>query len=396
MLYQGAGIPVDVIGIKENNKRIIADLLRFADVGMTKKEVSDSTRLSFATVSNLCNEMLEAGLLQADKKSEIAVGRSPYALCLNYNKYRTVCINVQMQAVLGIGLLNLRNEVICYKKYDVKDLSSPEAVIHEAKLRFDSDFGEFCAGYKLIGVGVAVSGIFDISSEKLVNCAVRMYEGSPIKLIVEREFSLPSYVDNESNLCAIGMRRRISNCLDLIYIHISEGLGVGIICQGMLLRGAHGYGGEVAFIPIGDKDKYCPISDSYGCIENDISIPAIISDFMDNKPSLCDKLKAWGDFVAALEAGNQKAVKIGENVGRLIGELCAILINIFDTEKVVIGGEISQLDHFINEYILSVINKKCHLYGKRDISIDYDAQSEKTINEGLSEMLYERLCISSF
>ena len=368
---------MDVIGIKENNKRIIADL-------------------SFATVSNLCNEMLEAGLLQADKKSEIAVGRSPYALCLNYNKYRTVCINVQMQAVLGIGLLNLRNEVICYKKYDVKDLSSPEAVIHEAKLRFDSDFGEFCAGYKLIGVGVAVSGIFDISSEKLVNCAVRMYEGSPIKLIVEREFSLPSYVDNESNLCAIGMRRRISNCRDLIYIHISEGLGVGIICQGMLLRGAHGYGGEVAFIPIGDKDKYCPISDSYGCIENDISIPAIISDFMDNKPSLCDKLKAWGDFVAALEAGNQKAVKIGENVGRLIGELCAILINIFDTEKVVIGGEISQLDHFINEYILSVINKKCHLYGKRDISIDYDAQSEKTINEGLSEMLYERLCISSF
>ena len=164
----------------------------------------------------------------------------------------------------------------------------------------------------------------------------------------------------------------------------------------MLLRGAHGYGGEVAFIPIGDKDKYCPISDSYGCIENDISIPAIISDFMDNKPSLCDKLKAWGDFVAALEAGNQKAVKIGENVGRLIGELCAILINIFDTEKVVIGGEISQLDHFINEYILSVINKKCHLYGKRDISIDYDAQSEKTINVGLSEMLYERLCISSF
>ena len=386
---------MDVIGIKENNKRIIADVLRFADSGLTKKEISDSTHLSFATVSNLCNEMLDAGLLLAAKKSEIAVGRSPYSLCLNYNKYRTVCINVQMQAVLGIGLLNLRNEVISYKTYNVNDLLSPEAVLNEAKKRFDEDFSQFCIGSQLIGVGVAVSGIFDIFSETLVNCAVRMYEGCRIKEIVESEFLLPSYVDNESNLCAIGMHRRISDCNDLVYIHISEGLGVGIICQGNLLRGAHGYGGEVAYIPIGNPAKYCSKSDSYGCIENDISIIGIISEFRKSATPYGDKLKFWQEFVKALKSGYSDATSISTNVGCLIGELCAILINIFDTERVIIGGEISQISTYINEHVLSVINRKCHLYGKRDISIGYDFQSEKTINEGLSEIIYEKLCISS-
>lgn len=52
---------LDIMDIKQNNIKSIMKVLRESDAqsGMTKKEIADRTGLSFATVSNLCNELLE-------------------------------------------------------------------------------------------------------------------------------------------------------------------------------------------------------------------------------------------------------------------------------------------------------------------------------------------------
>ena len=224
---------LDVMDIKQHNVKSIVNVLRFSagESGLTKRDIADRTALSFATVSNLCNELLERGIVEIVKKNSMSVGRTPSTVNLAYNRFCTVCLNLQMKGVLGIAVLNIRNEIVFHQKYDISGLDAPEEVIDYARKRFD-EIARENSNHVYIGVGVAVSGIFDLATQTLVNCAVKMYEGVPLKAIVEKAFQLPGYVDNEANLCALSLKHTIAECRNLVYLHISEGVGVGIICEG--------------------------------------------------------------------------------------------------------------------------------------------------------------------
>ena len=74
------------------------------------------------------------------------------------------------------------------KNNDISGLDAPEEVIDYARKRFD-EIARENSNHVYIGVGVAVSGIFDLATQTLVNCAVKMYEGVPLKAIVEKASS---------------------------------------------------------------------------------------------------------------------------------------------------------------------------------------------------------------
>ena len=102
---------LDVMDIKQHNVKSIVNVLRFSagESGLTKRDIADRTALSFATVSNLCNELLERGIVEIVKKNSMSVGRTPSTVNLAYNRFCTVCLNLQMKGVLGIAVLNIRN-----------------------------------------------------------------------------------------------------------------------------------------------------------------------------------------------------------------------------------------------------------------------------------------------
>ena len=122
---------LDVMDIKQHNVKSIVNVLRFSagESGLTKRDIADRTALSFATVSNLCNELLERGIVEIVKKNSMSVGRTPSTVNLAYNRFCTVCLNLQMKGVLGIAVLNIRNEIVFHQKYDISGLDAPEEVI---------------------------------------------------------------------------------------------------------------------------------------------------------------------------------------------------------------------------------------------------------------------------
>lgn len=382
---------LDIMDIKQNNIKSVMNVLRECDsqFGLTKRDIAAKTGLSFATVSNLCNELMNQRVLQSAKSWATSVGRTPFSVSFAYNRFRTVCLNLQMQSVLRLAVLNVRNEMIFHKTYDIVDFDNPCEVVRFAKSKFDEYLEEEGdKDYVYIGVGVAVSGIFDLETQTLVNCAVKMYDGVKLKEIVEQEFQLPGYVDNESNLCALSMKNRIKNCKDLVYLHFSEGVGVGIICNGSLLRGHHGYGGEVSYIPIGDKSKYRAECDTYGCIENDLSIPGIVKSYFGEEKK--NTLEAWKEYTDAVFHGEEQAVNLGNTIAAYLGELIALLVFIMDPEYVYVGGELAQLYDVLYPRMIEVVRKKCFIYGNRNLSIVKDIQSDMTINSGINESIYAR------
>ena len=156
---------------------------------------------------------------------------------MQFDHFLTLCLDIQRQNILGFAILNYRNEFMLHEQYDISHLNGMREIAAYAYELFQEKrrLPQFQAS-KFLGIGVIVSGIFEKRTEIILNSAILAMEGAPVKAIVEDVFQIPCYVDNESNLCAISVQQQRPDMSDFLYMHISQGVGIGIIANGMLLR----------------------------------------------------------------------------------------------------------------------------------------------------------------
>lgn len=375
----------DILGIKIQNAQSILRAVRFED-GITKKSISEITGLSFATVSNLCNEFTARGVLLTAKDVGLSVGRTPQTLKVNYNHYFVLCINLQLLGTMELALTNFRNEVVDRRLYCYEPEISAEEIVRAAHGHYLSDLLPMLgADAEVIGVGVAVSAIYDIHTSRLISCAIERLENTDMKALVEREFGIRAYVDNEANLCACGIQALESNCANVVYIHASEGVGVGVISQGKLLRGENGYAAEVAHMPIGRSNRRCRTCGCYGCIESDLSIDGFLFSYFGEDAR--ERSVKWNAFSEALASFDPKALSVAQESGHLLGRLVSILINLLDPESVYLGGDISKVYPYLEKAMLEEVDRRCAFFGSRAVKILCDDKSEHRINVGMSEKI---------
>ena len=374
----------DILGIRIQNIHSIIQPLRFED-RMTKRDLAAATGLSFATVSNLCNELVEQRVLRATRDDSLSVGRTPQTLTFQYNHFCVIAINLQLRGAMELAVLNFRNEVLVRRLYHI-DVLQAEEIVTFAHQRFLEDVKpELPTGAGFIGVGVAVSSIYDIHTGKLICCAIPQLENVDIKGLVEKAFGIPAYVDNEANLCAYAQKAMGKGSDNLVYIHASEGVGIGVISQGKLLRGANGYAGEVAHMPIGCMEHLCTTCGSYGCIERELCIDGLLTNYLGRSPE--ERFSLWQSFRKALRDGEDRARATAREAGHYLGVLICVLINLFDPEAVYIGGDIAALQEGMESAMEEEIRRHSGAWRRVMPTLSWDRDSELRINIGISEKI---------
>lgn len=380
----------DCIDIRAKNTKSILNSLRFQPM-MTKKKIADITALSFATVSNLSNELKAMNILEDSKIDEKRVGRSPSALALTQTQYLIIALDLQLENTLGFAILNLQNNIIEENTYDISDLKSAEEIVVRAKTIFD----EFLAAYpvkdvRFIGIGAAVPAVFDSNDSRLVLSAVPIYEKSPLKDLLSETFSIPAYVDNIANICALSLSARYPEQKNILCMDISQGVGVGIISDGNLLRGKNGYATEVAHVPIGDSSLKCPYCGGYGCVETELSLTGMMRYFPEIQESLPFQ-ERWTQFKEHMSTDTETAERLTRRLGFLSGRLATILINLFDPEIFYVSGYVVDIFERLEPYFQEEIKIRCEMALRRGlkITVGQDSMSDKHVYIGVSDALYD-------
>ena len=122
------------------------------------------------------------------------------------------------------------------------------------------------SGY--IGVGAAVAGVYDRKSHTLQACATAEWNGLDLEHMLQKAFGLPAYVENEANLYAsqlLHSSRTGKGPQHVVYLHMGERIGAGVLADGKLLSGASGRAAEINHLPIGDPGVQCPYCGNQGC-----------------------------------------------------------------------------------------------------------------------------------
>lgn len=377
----------DVVDLKNKNAKIVMDLIRFCD-NLTKKDIAEQSALSITTVSTICSALRSLGIVSEQRTANSRVGRIPICISFNYDAFFVIGIDLQLFNTLGLAITNLHNEIIFSKTYDISDIQSVEDIAAFAKKQIEQQV----AALKLdsshfIGVGISVPAIFDAVDNCLISSSINKFNGVNMKQVFGTQFQLPIYVDNSSNFKAISVHTtsKISNivCLD-----ISQGTGVGIICNDALLRGKNGYGAEVAHVPIGDNSLRCPSCGSYGCIEAELQLEHILQHYPNYDPAK-NADSQWKSFVEYVGNDPDSFKPLLERIGYLIGSLTSILVNLFDPSLFLITGYIADLFPLIKPYFMEQVQKRCSLSLSRGLTFQIEDYHSSSIYEGICDTIYD-------
>ncbi len=173
----------------------------------------------------------------------------------------------------------------------------------------------------------------------------------PFRKIMEEEFDIPTYLDNDVRCAALGELNYGAGigAKNLICITVGTGIGSGIILNGKLVRGASNVAGEIGHIKMTMEDgPLCGCGD-YGCFEAYASGPNIVAmakEYLKGgksakfKELATEELSPYVVAQAALQ-GDVVAIQIFKKMGEIIGLGLTSVINLLNPEKIIIGGGVA-------------------------------------------------------
>src|SRR4051794_9869271 len=309
---------------------------------ITRPEIATATNLSKPTVSAAVTRLEQGGLVRAVGRRAGQRGRKPLAYV----------VSAQAGFVVGadIGGSNLRVAAADLFGEPVCDLRQPTAkdggravgvqilemvteVIDEAGAKHG----------RPLALGISAPGIVDRASGRVTSLAYNVApEGGfdPLEVIRDR-FELPVLVDNNVNLAAVGEKwfGLARGASTVVFIAIGAGIGMGIIIDDELVRGAHGAAGEIGYLPL-VGDPFNPRHRLHGGLEDEIGAAGIVAAFKEGRGADDPELTSAQEVFDLAAAGNAAARSVVDHVAARLGTAIATVCAILDPELVVLGGGI--------------------------------------------------------
>ena len=229
------------------NRRLILNLLK-NEGEMSRVEIAARSSLSPSAVTGVVAELVSEGFVVEGDAGKSSGGRKPIPVRIDYGQRCSIGLKL-MPERLDVVLTNLATEPIRRLLIPLADCN-PKTVADAAAAAVDAlvpDAKE--RAEKLIGVGLAMPGIIDVV---LGVCRVSQrlgWENVPIAELLARRINVPVWIENDVKTFAIaqqlfGHARGRNSALVLI---VGTGVGVGLIFNGQIHRGARCAAGEIAF-----------------------------------------------------------------------------------------------------------------------------------------------------
>lgn len=216
----------------------------------------------------------------------------------------------------------------------------------------------------ILGVGVGIPG--PVNDSGVVNKCVNLGWGV---FNIDRALSgltgLRVRSSNIANLSALGEYWQGKGSKNMVFAAMNTGLGGAIICNGTLINGAHGGGGEIGHMIVNvHEEEHCTCG-RRGCVEQYCSPTGIVrltrrKLTSSQKPSVLRSARFF-DYKTVLNAANQGdplALEVMSQVYRYVGQALANICCVTNPDTVVLGGEFCK----IGRPALEIIERYFHQY----------------------------------
>jgi glucokinase len=172
--------------------------------------------------------------------------------------------------------------------------------------------------------------------------------------MLEEKFSLPVYIENDANACALaewyyGAGR---GCGNMVFLTFGTGMGAGLILDGKLYRGSSGMAGEAGHIRITEDGPWG--YGKRGSFEGWCSGGGISGAYFD----LYGEKISGGEVCIRAEQCYGKALKVVEQSAIVLGRFLALLIDMLNPDRIVIGSVFSRSESLFRNRVEEIIREE--------------------------------------
>jgi predicted NBD/HSP70 family sugar kinase len=352
----------------------------FESAPVSRAELARLTGLSKQSMSEIVRDLEDDGWLRVTGRTQGTVGRSAVTYELEPRKAFVFGVDVggtKIHAALADMTGTIVGELI-----EGTDSRGGERVVDQITRMNDALVEKTGIGPKAVRVGaIGIPGAVHPKTRKLtmVPNITGLTELSFEDVLRER-LGYDVLIENDVNMAAkgeqwLGNGRSIDN---FVFVALGTGIGMGIVNEGRLVRGARGAAGEIATLPIG-ADPFDSRTFMAGALESAIGSIAIRGRYeaLGGTPGLT---------VRELfeRKDDPQAHMVIDEVARVVATSLVAISAVVDPEMVIFGGSVgarSELVDRISFYLsrcgpvplsctISPLGSQAGLFGAIAIALD--------------------------
>lgn len=363
-------------GISHKNSLLKRNIIAYMAVNgeCTLSELTKELHISVPTMTKLVQELVDDKIVNDLGKVETPGGRRPNIFGLANSAIYFAGVYIGRDN-MGYVITDLQNNIIREQVDTTFELQDRPQCLERICSNIETFISE-CGieRGKILGMGVCIAGRVNPSTGR----SYKYFTSSEESLcdIFSRRTGIRTLLENDTRARCYAEytcgKSKDEN--DVLYLHLGRGVAIGIVTEGKLYYGKSGFAGEFGHIPFFDNELICSCGKK-GCLETEVSGMAI-------EDKLIAKLKSGvnsilrekfdrgeviriDDIIAAAKNDDNLSIELIEEAGEKVGRAVAFLINTFNPETVIVGGNLAAAGDYVmlplksstNKYSLNLVYK---------------------------------------
>lgn len=269
---------------REINRQIALNLIR-AHQPISRADLARvmGTRRSVATL--LVNELIEEAQVFEGATGEAKRGRKPKFLYIDSRGRCVVAVDIRPTRTSLLMTDLMGRELVGVTSFATE--RDPRRFAVELARRIRTLLAANAEAGRCVGVGVVVPGMVEHGSERVLLAPHLGWKDVTLKEPLASALSVPVHLENSGRACALAQvwaaRGGAPVTGNLVFVSVSDGLGIGVVIGGELLRGQHNIAGEFGHMPISLDGPRCACG-ATGCWEAYVSNLATLSRYCGRAP----------------------------------------------------------------------------------------------------------------
>ncbi len=352
----------------------------------TRAQLTKQLGLNRSTIGALTGELQALDLVSEEAAAVGGRSGRPSHLVVPRQDNAVVAIDVGVDRIvvalvaLGGYVLQRRQRIHQRGEHDVR-------YVIESVGQMVTDVLGSASGVRCLGVGVAVPGAVR-SSDGMVRFAPNLgWIEEPFSELLAQRLGRPVATGNDANMGALAehVRGAAVGHHDVAYLSGSVGIGGGFLVGGEPLTGAQGYAGEVGHLLVDNSSTERCQCGNVGCWEMKVG--------EDHLLTAAGRLPGGGpigvaEVIAAARAGEQRASDALDEVGYWLGVGLRAVINIFNSEIIVLGGSLAACWEAREEKVNATLDRSALMSPRSEVIIRPSAFGTDSPWRGAAELAF--------
>jgi predicted NBD/HSP70 family sugar kinase len=331
--------------IKAMNEQLLMDHVR-AGGQLSRAELAELTGLSKPTVSAALSTLIGAGLVRVCGHRVGVPGPSAKLYEFAPDAAHVLALDVGHRYLRG-AVCDLTGQPLA--RAEVKAPTGGSRAAIRELMKLSTKLGQMAkvARSAISQTVIGTPGIFDADNDSIRLAGVLSGWGHPaVMLELRSEFGQNVMFENDVNAAALaeqalGHGRDVDN---FAFVSVGTGIGMGLILDGKLHRGAHRVAGEIGFLPLDNEDSTDERdARRRGRLEASASAAGVVR--AARRAGMTGVITAERVFVAASK-GDPRAEAVVATEAMMVAKAICSVVAVADPELVVIGGGIGRASGF--------------------------------------------------